>query len=198
MLYAPNQAHRRRAATTADQFVIAWPYGGGFEATSDEMRRFSAMNNLRYDKVGRSFGSLTMEQTTPYFDKSGTPLDPKAQGEFKKSQGPLMEGIEKRTLAPGAGSRSTTLTKGVIVTAGIPQLRIGERITGQPPGTRSDYFVGGYIGGEHIRQTFYIEEVHQDFAEGSAYTTHLGLTRGQDTGTFVEAHTEGIKSGRVT
>lgn len=74
------------------------------------------------------------------------------------------------------------LWKGVWVIAGNPRIRIGTRVQNEPaPGS------GALPESEYTRRTYYVEQVIQDYVDGAHFLTHLGLTRGQALGAFVEA-----------
>lgn len=74
------------------------------------------------------------------------------------------------------------LWKGTWVIAGNPRVRIGTCVENEAaPGS------GALPESEYTRRRYYVEQVVQDLLDGAHYLTHVGITRGQALGTFVEA-----------
>jgi len=73
------------------------------------------------------------------------------------------------------------LASGVIISAGMPSIRIGEKVEGQGTNVASAYLVSGGtgVGAEQIRRAWYVTQVVQEFVDGSNYLTNLAVTRGQ-------------------
>lgn len=170
--------------------VAATPAGQGWDVTADVPGWAADLGNVLGDEDSmRRYGLMSKVETTQYFDQASTPLNPKEQENYVMDKGEMKAVIAKRAEALWRWfSINHLVNTGVIVCAGIPSIRIGEKVRGQAAGVPTAYFVGT----DQIRQTFYIEQVVQDYTEGSGYLTHLAVTRGQPTGTFVEAKKDGI------
>jgi hypothetical protein len=171
--------------------VIVHPFGSGYESMSDIPHQAADFRNLLRDTDSMRRYGINMEDVrTIYWSFESSPQDPKAQQQYAQKSDPMSQAIYNRTNALWRWhSINHLLRTGVMVIAGIPNIRIGERITGQGIDVPSAYFTDV----EQIRQTFYVERVVQEYVDGSSYLTHLALTRGQAPDNFITALQEGIE-----
>jgi hypothetical protein len=183
-------ARLRLADDERVNLVLVTPFGHGYDVTQDLWQQAAAYRGILLDRDSmRRYATQSMQARTLYTDLAAAHLDPDKIKEWVADDGSLSAVTHARTLALWRWfSINHELYRGVIVMAGTPSIRIGERVQNQPGG--SDYFVAT----EQDRRAFYVEQVVQDYVDGSHYLTHLALTRGQPAGGFIEAKTDGIEN----
>jgi hypothetical protein len=171
--------------------VIVHPFGSGYESLNDIPHQAADFRNLLRDKDSMArYGIQMQDARTIYWSIDSNPQDPQAQQKYAQKSDPMSQAIYNRTNALWRWhSINHLLRTGVMVIAGIPSIRIGERITGQGIDIPSAYFTDV----EQVRQTFYVERVVQEYVDGSSYLTHLGLTRGQPPTNFITALQQDIE-----
>ena len=138
-------------------------------------------------------GTHLLEAQTLYSDLGvGTHTDADELAKAAGGEGDMADALRERARRLWNWySINPQLYRAVWVLAGTPDIQIGQRVQNQQ--TRSSSFVEA----EYERRTYYVERVVQDYRDGSHFFTHLGLTRGQATGRFLEAPAPDENGGRV-
>jgi len=145
----------------------------------------------RYGTCMRTFSSIYAAFA------ANDPKDPKVQKDVAAGQGETADAIAKRADALWRWfSINHKLASGLIITAGMPSIRIGEKIVGQGSDPASAYLVSGGtgFGAEQIRREWYVTQVVQEYVDGANYLTNIAVTRGQPPDSFITAATDVLLS----
>lgn len=120
---------------------------------------------------------------TSYTDLDGRAhSDPERMGAAAAGSGDVFDALAGRARRLWDWySINAELASGGLVCAGNPALKIGQKLAHQrQPSARFDVTEG-------VRREFFIEQVVQDYVEGSHYRTQVALTRGQPLDGFIAA-----------
>ena len=171
--------------------VLVAPFGKGTRITGDQYADGAVFRSIYWDKDStRRHGTQSLQTSSIYTDIGGdSHLDPDKLRDFTKGDDTdLTNAVRQRgRLLWEWYSVNHLLRKGIVAFAGNPSIRIGERIQHQSDG--SSY----YVEEEGERSAMYVEQVIQDYAEGSHYHTHVAVTRAQPRDHFVEADFAGAE-----
>jgi len=171
--------------------VYASPGGVGFESTAQiPVWALDARFVHRDEDSMRRYGTCMLSRKTIYLPNPDQAKNPTSQADTAKGQGDIVAWQQRRADALWRWfSINHKLRSGTLITAGIPSIRIGERVTGQPSTLSTAYLVSGYPGfaAEQVRRDWYVQRVVHDFTDGGAFLTNLGVVRGQPKDGFISA-----------
>lgn len=187
----------RRADDERVNLVIVRPFGQGTRITGDEFYDGAVFQSLFWDRDSTErYGTRALQAGSLYTDIGGAHQDPAKQRAFAAGKDTGQDSELTNAVRQRAGmlwrwnAVNHQLRKGVLVIAGTPSIRIGERVQ------EDDATSTSYVATEGPPGVGYVEQVVQDFAVGARYHTHLAVTRWQPRGGCLLAEEEGYEAWR--
>ena len=176
--------------------VYVNPGGPGFESTAAiPVYGADARYVHRDEDSMKRYGTCMRQFSSIYSAFATDPKDPQVQTQYAAGQGDFASMTARRADTLWRWfSINHKLASGVIITAGIPSIRIGEKVVGQGSDVGSAYLVGAAygVGAEQIRRDWYVTQVVQEYVDGANYLTNIAVTRGQPSDSFITGLTQDI------